>query len=235
MKIVWNEQSVRWFHNASEYTRYHENLAKILLEHIPCRETLCDMGCGAGMIDFELAPYIGQITCVDISQEAVQSVAETAKQRGIHNITAVCADGGSMKQQWDTVIALYHGGTDAISTYFPMVKDRLILVTHGEALGNFGPKGHKVRKCFDSMGFKERMDELGVQYELNYTALEYGQPFQDRSEAEAFVTAYTMPMGPEDMEKYLAAHLVETGDEKYPLYIPNQKKMGIFIIRRDEN
>ena len=56
MKIVWNEQSVQWFRRASDYTGYSRNLAKLLLEDLPQGGTLCDMGCGSALVDFELAP-----------------------------------------------------------------------------------------------------------------------------------------------------------------------------------
>lgn len=233
--IRWNDQSIRWFENASEYTGYNKKLAELLLKYIPERGTLCDMGCGAGLIDYELSPYFEQITCVDISPEAIQAVENGAKKRGIRNITTICEDGSAVEGQWDTVIALFHGGVDAYTTYFPMVKDRLILVTHGEAIGSFGPKERKLKKCFDVVGFQERMDELGVRYELEFTALEYGQPFETREEAESFVGAYTMPMEQPEMDAYLAAHMQETGDEKFPYYIPNEKKLGIFVIRREDN
>lgn len=235
MKIVWGEESIRWFHQASEYTQYHKKLAELLLREMPKRGTLCDMGCGAGLIDFELAPYFQQITCVDLDEEAVRSVEAEARRRKISNIQAVCADGASMQGQWDTILAVFHGGPNAFQTYFPMVKDRLILVTHGDAVGNFGPKKHKVKKWFDVKSFQERMDEQGVCYELKHEILEYGQPFQSREDAAAFVRRYTTPMTAEDMDAYLETHVIETGDKAYPLYIPNPKKMGIFIIRKEDN
>ena len=33
----------------------------------------------------------------------------------------------------------------------------------------------------------------------------------------------------------LAQALVRTGNADFPYYLPKQKKLGIFVIRRDEN
>lgn len=235
MRIIWNEQSIRWFHNASEYTDYNKKLAELLLDQIPCRKTLCDLGCGAGLIDFELAPYFEHITCVDISREAAQSVEAHAACLGINNISACCMDADKLRGEWDTVLALFHGGTEIFSRYFHLAGDRLILATHGDKKGNFGPEKHKVDKCFDVSGVKARLDALGVRYSLREITLEYGQPFTDLPDAEAFVRAYSTPMNKSELDSYLAQRLEKTGNEKFPYYLPNQKKIGTFLIRRDEN
>ena len=50
MRIVWNGRSWRWFESASAYTQYSHQMAELLLERIPQRGTLCDIGCGAALI-----------------------------------------------------------------------------------------------------------------------------------------------------------------------------------------
>ena len=47
MHIKWNDQSRKWFENASEYTGYNKLLAEKLKKYIPCGGSLCDIGCGA--------------------------------------------------------------------------------------------------------------------------------------------------------------------------------------------
>lgn len=235
MKIVWNEQSVRWFHNASEYTGYNRKLADILLRHISRRESLCDVGCGAGLIDFALAPHIGRITCVDISPQAIRAVEDHARRLATNNISTLCMDASGLEGEWDTVLALFHGGRDVISRYLRLAREQLILAAHGTLKGNFAPDGHKVQKCFDVNGVKASLDERGIRYSLQELTLEYGQPLTSLTDAEAFVTAYSTPMDKFVLDAYLREHLEETGDEQFPYYLPNQKKLGLFFIRRDEN
>lgn len=234
MKIVWNEQSIRWFHNASEYTGYNKKLAEILLNYIPRGGSLCDIGCGAGLIDFALAPYLGQITCVDISPEAIRAVERHARRLGLNNISTLCMDASGLEGEWDTVMALFHGGQDVIAKYLHLAKEQLILAAHGVLKGSFGPDGHKVTKCFDVQGIKEYLDAQGIRYSLQELTLEYGQPLTDIQDAEAFVTAYSTPMDPSELDAYLREHLQETGDGTFPYYLPNQKKLGLFVIPRDD-
>ena len=235
MKIVWNEQSVRWFRDASEYTGYHKKLAKILLEYIPSRTSLCDLGCGTGLIDMELAPYFKQITCVDISDQAITAVRQQARELGRNNISAVCKDAAELEGEWETVTTLFFGGNDVFLNYFPMVRDQMILVVHGAREGNFGPAGHKVSKKFDVKSVKEQLNQQGIKYSLREMELEYGQPLRSLEDAEAFATAYSMPMDKARLDVYLRECLKETGDDRFPYYLPNKKKLGIFVIRRNEN
>ena len=37
------------------------------------------------------------------------------------------------------------------------------------------------------------------------------------------------------LEAYLEENLKETGEEKWPYYLPNRKEFGLFVIGRDEN
>ena len=235
MMIVWNERSVRWFRNASEHTGYNKKLAEIILEQIPSRKSLCDMGCGAGLIDFELASQIEQITCVDISQEAVSAVERQAQELGLTNVTAKCMDGTKAEGQWETVMALFHGGKEVFSKYFHLAKDQLILGAHGSLTGSFGPEGRKVMKCFDTNAVRDYLDSLGVKYHLQELSLEYGQPMESWQDAQEFVSAYTMPMEQDELNAYLEEKLEETGNERFPYYLPKKRSMGLFVIRRDEN
>lgn len=235
MLIVWNDRSVRWFRNASEYTGYNKKLAEILLEYIPSRKSLCDMGCGTGLIDLELAKHIEKITCIDVSPEAINAVEQQAKELGLTNITAQCMDASQAEGEWETVLALFHGGREVFSKYFPLARDQLILGAHGSLKGSFGPENRRAPKCFDTNGVREYLDSLGVKYHLREVELEYGQPLMDRQDAEAFVTAYTMPMEPGELDAYLQEHLEDTDDPRFPYYLPKKRRMGLFVIRRDEN
>ena len=67
------------------------------------------------------------------------------------------------------------------------------------------------------------------------SALEYGQPLTDLDEAKAFVHAYAAPMGEAELDAYLRTALRKTGRDDFPYYLPNERTLGIFVIRRSEN
>lgn len=110
MHIQWNRQTVRWFENAAEYTGYPKKLAQLLKKYIPEGETLCDLGCGAGLVDFALADHCSAITCVDISPDAVEHVRRKTAARGLENVSALCMDASELTGSWDTVMAIFFGG-----------------------------------------------------------------------------------------------------------------------------
>lgn len=236
MKIQWNNSTISWFRDAAAYTGYSRSLAEFLLPYIPHRNTICDMGCGAALIDFELVKYFQQVTCVDISPEAIASVEAMAKEQKIHNLHPVCMDGRDFTGSFDTVIALFHGGPDIFENYYTLAEQQLIIITHLGTSNTFSPKKHQGVHLFGSSKTSARLDELGIKYTYLEHSIEYGQPFRSFEDALAFMETYKAPgMTQEEIETNLHSRLVETGEEDFPYYMPNQKNMAIFIINRKEN
>lgn len=233
--IIWNEESNRWLRDASEYTGYNRELSQMLLEYLPTGGTLCDMGCGNGLVDFELAPYFREITCVDISAGAVNAVSERAAELGVKNLTAVRANGETFEGAWDCVTALFHGGPETFDRYFGKTRDTLLIAVHASRVGDLGPEKYRVRRCSDVTDMKEYLNEKHVRYLLKETALEYGQPLKSLEEAERFVRTYTLPPEAEELREYLKQNLQETGRKDFPYYLPKKRRFGLFVIRKSEN
>lgn len=236
MKIQWNTQTIQWFQDASNYTGYNRNLARLLMSHIPHRNTICDMGCGAGLIDFELARHFASVTCVDISPEAISSIENRITKEQIGNMSAHCMDGTLFTGSFDTVIALFHGGPNVFDHYYPLAKDQLIIVTHLGKCGTFSPEKHRKAHNYGVPKTKEHLDELGIRYTYLEQSFEYGQPFSSFEDAMAFMDAYGAPgMTREEKTENLNTRLEKTDREDYPYFLPNKKEMGIFIINRQDN
>lgn len=235
VRIVWNRQTVDWFRRASQYTGYNRALGVILRAHIPAGTTLCDVGCGAGLIDLELASHCGHITCVDIAPGAVEAVRQEATARGIANLTALCRDGAELEGEWDTVLALFHGGSCAMQRYFPHARQRLILGVYDHPRGSFGPAHRKRLKQNGAAQVQAALDEMGVVYTVERHALEHGQPLRSWEEAQAFVQAYCQPMEGWELEEYLQAHLRSTGRDDFPYYLPKTKAFSLFVVPREGN
>ena len=235
MGIVWNRQTVDWFRHASEYTRYNRALGEILRVHIPAGTTLCDVGCGAGLIDLELAPHCECITCVDIAPGAVAAVQEEAVARGISNLTPLCQDGAALEGEWDTVMALFHGGSCGVQRYFPHARQRLILAVYQHPRGSFGPVHRKRVKHHGADQVQAALDEMGVVYTVEHHALEYGQPLRSWEEAQTFVQAYCQPMEAWELEEYLHTHLRTTDKADFPYYLPKTKEFSLFVVPRVGN
>jgi ubiquinone/menaquinone biosynthesis C-methylase UbiE len=50
-----------------------------------------DIGCGGGHVSYRVAPHVAQVTAVDLSTQMLETVARTAAERGLHNITTQCS------------------------------------------------------------------------------------------------------------------------------------------------
>ena len=235
MRMVWNRQTVEWFRHASDYTGYNRALGEILRAHIPTGTTLCDVGCGAGLIDIELAAHCRHITCVDIDPCAVEAVAGEAARRGIANLAPLCRDGAELEGEWDTVLALFHGGNCCMQRYFPHARQRLMVAAYQQLRGSFGPAHRKREKHFGAARVQESLEEMGVAYTVEHHALEYGQPFGSWEEAQRFVAACCQPMEGWELDDYLRTHLQPTGRTDFPYYLPKTKEFSLFIIQREEN
>ena len=64
--FFWDEDGVRWYQAAAAYSDFHARLAKMIAMGLTPDDTLCDLGCGVGCLSLALAPYVREVTAVDI-------------------------------------------------------------------------------------------------------------------------------------------------------------------------
>ncbi len=236
MLFDWNEQTMGWQADASAYTGYNRELAKLLLPRLKGCKTLCDMGCGMGLVDMELAPHFKAITCVDIAAPALKDLAARAARLGLTNVGTVCSPGEETDGEWDAVMALFHGQVEEIvPVYLKKAKKKLLLLTHGSAYGSTGPAGYRVRKCCDVDGAVAWLDAHGYTYTVERGELEFGQPHRSLEDAVAYTRAFTKKVPEDELADWVKAHVTETGREDFPLYTPKKRGFGLFVIGREEN
>lgn len=235
MLFEWNEQTFRWFWDASEYTSYNRNMAKLLLPKLEDCETLCDMGCGMGLVDLELAPHFREITCVDISERATANLRDRAARSGIGNIRVLRSDGMAAEGRWDAVMALFHGDVETVGeNYLEKAAKKLVLVVHGSAYGSTGPEKYRVRKCCDVEHTKAWLEREGYPYELELASLEFGQPHRSFEDALAYTRTFSKAAPEDELLAYVKQAVQETGRADFPLYTPKQRRFGIFTIRKKD-
>ena len=236
MLFEWNEQTFRWFYEASEYTGYNREMARLLLPRLAGCDTLCDMGCGMALVDFELAPYFQTITCVDVSPEAVRNVKERSETLGVSNLQTICSDGMAAQGSWDAVMALFHGDVETMGeNYLQKARKKLILVVHGSAYGSTGPEKYRVRKCCDVDHTRAWLERNQIPYDLELAALEFGQPHRSLEDAVAYTRTFSKAAPETELQDYVRSHVKETGREDFPLYTPKQRSFGIFTIRKEDS
>jgi len=229
MHFEWNEKTCAWMENASEYTGYNRLLSELLLKYIGEDETVCDMGCGLGLVDFELIRSVKSICCVDLSQWAVNYINARVKKEQLP-IEAHCADGGKFMGRWDTVLALFHA-TPAMAAldYLPRANKRVILLTH-DVPKTLKMNKFMIRKCSNVEDTCAWLDEHGVSYSLERLALDFGQPHRSFEEALDYTRTFSGKATDEELLAHTKDIVVETGREDYPLFTPKTRHFGMFVI-----
>ncbi|MCC8123476.1 MAG: class I SAM-dependent methyltransferase [Oscillospiraceae bacterium] len=229
MRAGWNENTLRWMCDASAYTGFHRDLAERLRAQMLSGGTLCDLGCGPGFIDFELAGDMSHITCIDQSAPALAFLQAQAAALGHNNLTAVCQDANMLSGTWDTIMSSFFGNASQACAWLPHARDRVVLVLANSAAPSFG-NSHP-RKHNTLIRAVNELEQANIHFHVQRATLEYGQPFASMQDADTFVRVY----GTGEEDCFLYTNIQETGRADFPFYLPQPKPLGILTILRSEN
>lgn len=229
MMYQWSKDMVRFMRHASEYGDYHARLADWMRPHLQKSDRVCDAGCGLGYLSLALAPYVGAVTAVDRSSDALRVLRENCDAQSIPNITALCGDILSLPPQvpYDAMVFCLFGRMEEIAAIakaqcwgkvFAFKKN---YTTHRFSVGQY-PAGN------DSFAAaKEWLTARGVPFTAEESELEFGQPFISRDEARLFFEVYSRDEDKSVItDTFLREKLVETGRTDFPLYMPHKRSVG---------
>ncbi|MFT8396317.1 class I SAM-dependent methyltransferase [Propionibacterium sp.] len=222
MPISWHDDTIRWFRDSSAFTGYHRLLSYYLRPVVQGQPILTDIGCGLGLISLELAPLVEHVTCVDVSEKALASLAEDADDKGISNITTLRGDASQLDLTADVMLASYFGASQ-VGQWLERCR-RLICVT------TWAHATHEHRKGTDAERLRSRLDEAGIRYQVEHVTLEFGQPCIDRRDAARYIAEYHPGDGTAQRRANLLARLVDIDEPPFTCYLPKQRSMGVFVI-----
>jgi len=229
MVFEWNEETIRWYWEANEYTKFYSNIAKIVAPMLEGYRTFCDMGCGLGLINLELSDYVESIDCVDVSGEALSFIQTISQSRGIGNIKTHKADCHAFEGRWDVIhICFFSSGN--IEPFLPRCK-KLIIIVGGDGSESFYPEKYRKKRKNTISKEAAYLDSLGVEYRLTEVCLEFGQPLKTMEEARRFVRTYAAEITDGELEEFLASNLRIINHEAFSFYLPRMKKIGIFEVK----
>ncbi|MDR2088442.1 MAG: class I SAM-dependent methyltransferase [Clostridiales Family XIII bacterium] len=246
MDFIWNEKTIDWFKTASAYTGFHGRLASIVRPCVADCETLCDVGCGLGLLDLELAKDVKEILCVDRNEAAIGALNEFIRARGIRNVVARVADAGTLAgERRDAVILSFFGSSlEDIARFSQFCGKRMILIVHEKASSARCVNAVSLRpKPFGAAEVSRFLTGRGLRFREMRAALEFGQPFRSLADARDFIRTYTASMsdaagaGAAAQERLygdMESRLVETGRADYPVYLPKQKRLAVFAVETSE-
>nr|WP_308741926.1 class I SAM-dependent methyltransferase [uncultured Anaerocolumna sp.] len=232
MNFNWNLDTIRWYQEANNYTGYFKNLASFIVPKLKGYSTLCDIGCGLGLIDIELCKYIENITCIDINEEAIKTLENSIKDKNISNISPRLINCDDMKENWDVIFLSFFGSRN-LKNFLPYCKKLIAVVGSKNQTGLFPEKYRSFHKnTFHNV--EEILKKEGITYGLTEVSFEFGQPLHSIEDAKNFVRTHSCNnITDEDLELFLSQRLIETGEKLYPYFIPRMKSVGIFDIQGD--
>lgn len=231
MAFRWTEDKIGWFLDAAGWVEFHGRLAQELLPYLTKEDTLCDLGCGLGVIDLLLAPHVVHITAVDAEPMVIENLAVRARQAGVDNLRAVNADSVDVKERFDIVLMSFFGcKPEMFGHYMALAQKRLIRVVNVENSGNLYPGEYRRTKKNLAHEVEQQLDAEGLEYTMLRRSWEFGQPLHSREDGLAYLQSLAPDAPPAALADFLDEAAQETGRKNFPLYLPNKKDVGIFII-----
>ena len=227
--IIWDEKSSERFIDASVYTGFHKQLAKKIIPHLEPGDKMCDVGCGLGRLDLELAPFVSDILAIDISEYAILTLSEEAARTGVKNIRAMQGDAAELGADFDVILMSLYGLEDIPGMLERCKRKHIRIVGAGRRSGLY-PERYR-RELKDAVPIvRDRLESLGIVYALEMCTFEFGQPLRTMHDAEKFVLTNAPEAEGKEVTGFLDEFLHNTGRDDFPYYLPYQKELGIFVI-----
>ena len=229
MNFEWNPQTIRWYEEANAYSGFFRQVADLISPMLQGYTTLCDIGCGLGLLDLELSPSIAGITCIDINPVVLAALQKHIDAGRISNIRTRLMDCKDLEEDWD-VICISFFGSKEIEEFLPHCRKLIAVVGKKQETELYPGKYRKFQKN-TAEKVEEVLREKGMDFTLTEAAFEFGQPFHSRADAENFLRTHCPAISPEDLRNFLSDSLQATGDSRFPWVIPRLKSIGVFEIK----
>ena len=229
--FLWNEDMIRFLRDASEQSDYHRLLAGYLAERLPENAHVCDAGCGLGYLSLRLAPYCRQVTAADVSADALAVLRENCKKEGIANIETRCGEIEQLAPEtpYDAMVFCFFGtGNEALRIAKAQCRGPVVIIKKGVERASllYREAENGSRKLCRYAGAAEGIWNPPPR---RYAGAGDGQPFRSIADACRFFEIYNKS-GKAVTEEAVCARLEATGDNDFPWYLPQPKKMGIILL-----
>ncbi|HPX93741.1 MAG TPA: methyltransferase domain-containing protein [Bacillota bacterium] len=224
MAFTWTPKQIDWYEKASSYGSFHRQLASFLVPFLQPDDTVCDWGCGLGKLSLELAPYVARLTCVDRDPQVLEALRKEIRRRGFRNMEIVEGDAGKLALDCQVGLMAFFGHSYELMSRCIDLSGRLLIRVIDTGSGMEGA-GWKRAEDIERSLLKE-----GRSFSKERARLEFGQPFTSRRDALDFLGHYKPDKTRQEAEAYLEEHLLETGGEAFPYYLPKVKHLLIYAI-----
>lgn len=225
----WNAEMVRFMRDASEYSDYHQRLARWMLPDLHPADHICDAGCGLGYLSLALFPHVRRVTAADRSEEALSVLRENCACRGIGNIGILPGDiqAAPPAVPYDAMVFCFFGTMEEIAAIArAQCRGTVFVFKKNYTAHRFSVERHSL----GHEGFRagaEWLTARGIPFVSAELALEMGQPLRSMAEARRFFELYSRDADKSLItDAFLREKLTPTGQTEYPWYLPHTRSVG---------
>ena len=227
----WTPDMVRFMRDASEYGGYHEALARKIAAHLPPQAHVCDAGCGLGYLSLALAQLVGQVTAVDIAQQAIAVLQNRVAISGIGNIQAVRADIKDYlpQKKYDAMVLCFFGSVcETLRIAKAQCSGTVVMIKRDWTGHRFSTEHMEARHTIADA--QTQLTDLGIPYLSERFVLRMDQPFRSFEDAEAFFRVYGRGALKFSCTE-LVSRLVAQEDCEFPYRYPMENHLGMLVLR----
>ena len=237
MRFEWDNEKIELYVRASKETGFHKKIAEQISSVLNKHDELTDVGCGPGIIDFELSQHVKSINAIDIEPEVIEYLQSEIKENKITNIFPVIADAALLdKSLGDVVLTCFFSGNEEAVVALIDASSRLsIIVTHGEGSKTKPSKISGNKRKTSASDIERTLLDGDYDYKRKDLTLDFGQPLKTEEEALEFLEMYCTEDDPVLRKCKIEegfSNLKPSCNPVYPYAIPNIKEVAIFIITK---
>ena len=251
----WTPDIVRFMEDADRLSPYFGQLAAIAATHCPRGGRVLDAGCGMGQLSLALAGHAGHVDAVDRSADAIAHLTRRAREEGVANVRAHCADmfswarahePGYARRSWPArprparkaqdrpydlaVFCLSASFEDAYAAACRMGARRVLVINKIHAQSPYEPR--PVVDDFDRA--LERNRHIDARARGMRVRLDYGQPLRSLEDAVTYFSLFRTRNYPQGVTPAQAEALIERRDDPdFPYYLPVWRNLAVFACETD--
>ncbi|MDR0596709.1 MAG: class I SAM-dependent methyltransferase [Clostridiales Family XIII bacterium] len=237
MLFEWNDETIGYYSRAAEYTGYFRELAALAAPALSRSDAVLDVGCGAGLIDMELARSVRSVTAVDHSEKAIEYLRAESARRGIKNISPVlCGADEYGGAGYDILLLCFFGDPgEGMKRLIDGARRGAVIMTHADDTDKSrSALGRDIKKVFASE-VRAFLGAAGYGFEERVATLDFSQPFTSEGDALKFFELYSLESDAaarREAAKRRMAELVPAS-APYALMLPKERRTSVFTVVAD--
>ena len=236
MLFEWSKEKIELYERASKETGFHKKLAEIVIPFLNAEDEMTDIGCGPGLIDFELSPYVKTINAIDINEIIIDYLTSKINNSSPCNISASIGDAEKMDGNiGDVALFCYYTSlNEHMYRIIDSARRLAIIIMHGKDAANKPSKIGIVRKTYTSE-MEENLVKHGYNYIKKNVRVDFSQPIKTKEEALYFLEMYCSEKDSEKRKNIIDEGLKtlrKSDSSDYPYSLYKIKDVTVFIIKK---